>query len=554
MKQFANKSKFSPFNALLQLSGIRINEVHIKDPGIMIIAEIKSRSGFCPRCGKKSTSIHSLYYRSLQDLSIADKQVNIKLLVRKFFCRNKRCSQKIFSQQLTGRLDRYARRTSRAGQLLTRVSLETSARKSSWLSKLIRIPVSPSTCLRLVNNCVLPSAYQIPNIGIDDWAYRKGTSYGTILVDMDQGRVVDLLPGRDGKGVKKFLQSHKEIQLVCRDRSSAYSAAVNEVLPSARQVADRFHLVKNLSDSVYQLVKSEYTRLVKPLKSPSMQSDGRPATEPKTGDAPSKTTVQPTPAKGAPSDYRKELFAEVKSLIAQGLGFKTVSRRLKISRTTVRKYAALDVLPNKSVILKNDYSGYLPVIEQELGKGNSIKAIYKIIVTQGFKGSRSAFYEQFKNHPLINNLHKQASPAAEKLQDVSILSPRKIVRYLFFDDLDKIKNEKEKQQIGQLLDSNSLLASLREQILSFREILKNGTPGQLNKWMDKVTALNKKILNTLINGMKEDITAIDNAILTNWSSGKVEGNVNRLKNIKRQMYGRAGFELLRRKVVLSNTG
>lgn len=554
MKQFANKSKFSPFYALLQLPGITINEVLIKNPEILIMAEIRPKSAFCPRCKQKSNSIHSFYYRRLQDLSIADKQVNIKLVVRKFFCHNSRCSNKIFSQQLASGLDRYARRTSRANQQLTQMSLETSARKSSWFSRLIRIPVSPSTCLRLVHNCVLPPAGHIQNIGIDDWACRKGISYGTIFVDMDQGKVVDLLPGRDGNAVKKFLRSHKDIRLVCRDRSGAYSAAVNEVVPSASQVADRFHLVKNLSDSVYQLVKSEYTDLVRPLKTVTVQSDAGTTAEPKQGDISFQTDVNTQQEKGAPSAFRKELFSEVKSLIHQGVGFKTIARRLKISRNTVRKYATLDTLPNKSLMLKNDYLSYFPVIEQELGNGSSLKAIYKIIVDQGFQGSLTAFYEQFRDHPLRNTLQQQVSCQQERLQHVAVLSPKKISIYLSFDNLESIKNGKEKQQMQQLLHSNNFLSNLREQVLSFREILRNGTPRQFDEWMEKGTAMNKKALNTLINGMKRDIVAIYNAILTDWSSGKVEGHVNRLKNIKRQMYGRAGFELLKRKVILSNTG
>jgi hypothetical protein len=125
---------------------------------------------------------------------------------------------------------------------------------------------------------------------------------------------------------------------------------------------------------------------------------------------------------------------------------------------TVRKYAALDAPPNKSIMLKNEYLSYLPIIEREFGKGNNLKSIYKIIVTQGFKGSLSAFYEQFKNHPLRNDLQKQV-PSRERSQYVSVLSPRKIALYLSFDDLEKIKNEKEKQQIGQLLVSNSLLSN-----------------------------------------------------------------------------------------------
>lgn len=484
MKRFANKSKFSPFYALLQLPGIIINEVHIKDSEISIVAEIKSKSGFCPRCGKKSKSIHSFYYRNLQDLSIVEKQVNIKLAIRKFFCQNKRCSNKIFSQQLTSGLDRHARRTSRANQQLTQMSLETSARKSSWLSKLIRIPVSPSTCLRLANNCVLPSADQIPNIGIDDWAYRKGISYGTIFVDMDQGRVVDLLPGRDGNEVKNFLQSHKEIRSVCRDRSGAYSAAVNEVIPSASQVADRFHLVKNLSESVYQLVKSEYAGLVKSYKS-SLITAGDSAIIKKEKEISVKTRQKQLHVKGSPSDYRKTIFNEVKFLLEKGFGFKTISTRLKISRNTVRRYAGLNTLPNKSFMLRNDYLSYLPIIEREMQHGGTLKSTYQIIVNQGFTGSMSAFYEQFKNHPVQLKKREQILIRDNITQHISVLCPRKISIFLSFEDLSMIKNEKEKQQMKHILGTSNLLNCLRQQVLSFRNILKKGTPRIVKSMDDK---------------------------------------------------------------------
>ena len=139
---------------------------------------------------------------------------------------------------------------------------------------------------------------------------------------MDQGRVADILPGRDGNEVKSFLQSHKEIQTVCRDRSGAYSAAVNEVIPSASQVADRFHLIKNLSDSVYQLIKAEYAHLVRPLKSRAVQSDVESATETETRDVPSKTNESPTSIKGAPSDYRKNCLMKLNLLLIRGLVLK----------------------------------------------------------------------------------------------------------------------------------------------------------------------------------------------------------------------------------------
>nr|WP_281350304.1 transposase [Maribellus comscasis] len=225
---------------------------------------------------------------------------------------------------------------------------------------------------------------------MDDWAYRKGISYGTILVDMDKGKVIDLLSGRDGVEVKHFLEAHKEVEFVCRDRSSAYSAAVNEVLPKAEQIADRFHLVQNLSDVVYEVIRAEYPKFVQLLKKSETQ-----LTES------AKELHSPGPAeriKREPSAWRKQVFSDVKKMIREG-GYKTIARQLKMSRTTVRNYAALDSLAAKSVSLRNDYNNYLKHIEQGLSGEETLKAIYQSIISCGFKGSYSAFAAQFKDHP-----------------------------------------------------------------------------------------------------------------------------------------------------------
>ena len=159
MNRFANKSKFSPFYALLQHPGISINTVHIETSSIVINAQIKGKYCVCPLCGKKSHQVHSTYFRSLQDLSVFSKPVGIKLLIKKFKC-------------FKG-FDRYSRRTKRANEQITQMSLEMSARKGSWISKNIGLPVSSSICLRLAGKCDIPINNQIKHIGIDDWAYRK---------------------------------------------------------------------------------------------------------------------------------------------------------------------------------------------------------------------------------------------------------------------------------------------------------------------------------------------------------------------------------------------
>jgi len=153
--------------------------------------------------------------------------------------------------------------TYRAKSRVLNILKETSARKGSWISKTILTPVSPSTALRFIHAIPLSNVSEdIVHLGIDDWALRKGVSYGTILINMDSGRVIDILPERNGVSLKIWLKLHPNIKIVCRDRASAYAKAVSEIIPKAEQVADRFHLVKNLSDAVYETIRDEYTTIV----------------------------------------------------------------------------------------------------------------------------------------------------------------------------------------------------------------------------------------------------------------------------------------------------
>jgi len=229
--------------------------------------------------------------------------------VRKFYCRNPACATKIFSEQSGNEVVPYARNTLRTQRLLEKVLAETSSCKGAKLTKYLGISVSPSTALRILRAIPLENVGLITKLGIDDWAFRKGISYGTILVNMDTGKVVDILSGRDGKELKQWLRAHPEIESVCRDRSSAYAAAVREVIPAARQVADRFHLLRNLSDAVYEVIRSEplITTPMPAVKlTPERPSDG------------SKEEIAQR-GKGECSPQRKELFYKVKELREKGL-------------------------------------------------------------------------------------------------------------------------------------------------------------------------------------------------------------------------------------------
>src|SRR5690606_13975578 len=210
---------------------------------------------------KCSGCVRSHYVRTLADMPLAENTVHIKLKVRRFDCKNTACNKQIFSEIWDNFIEPYSRRTTRASEYLKKILIEISSNKGSYFSKLLNIPISNNTCLRIVKSMAMPTINKLDCIGIDDWAKRKGMNYGTIIVDAYTGRPIDILDSRDSSDVVKWLSRHKEIEYVTRDRATAYASAISKAIPDAKQIADRFHLVKNLSDAIQEEIRQEYSYL-----------------------------------------------------------------------------------------------------------------------------------------------------------------------------------------------------------------------------------------------------------------------------------------------------
>ncbi len=214
----------------------------------------KSVQGICPDCGQRSLSRHSNYMRKLLDLPWAGIPVKVNLSVNKYYCKNENCSRKVFTERLGENLKPYARRTSRLTAHLTRIGYALGGNAGSKLASFLGMPVGRSTILRIICNC--PNDFEVASpliLGIDDWAFKKGNTYGTILVDLEKRKPIDLLPDREVETVKKWLEAHPGIKIISRDRASCYSQAAKLGAPNAIQVADRWHLLKNLGEALNDL-------------------------------------------------------------------------------------------------------------------------------------------------------------------------------------------------------------------------------------------------------------------------------------------------------------
>ena len=548
------------------IPGVIFYDSVIDDDSILLSARLKAKTAKCSCCGKRSKSIHSSYMRKLTDLAAAGKSVKIILKVRKFRCRNTHCAQTVFSEQHPRLTQRYSRLTSRATDYLQQLLIEVSSRKGEYLSSLLLIKRSSSTCLRIVKSIEIPNYKELTTIGIDDWAYRKGKSYGTIIVNVINNRPIDLIKSRDKEEVASWLKKHNSILYVTRDRSSSYSNAIMSGVPKAAQIADRFHLVKNLGDHIAHEIRTEYKTIkndwLSHRKSFYKSEDNNNSLS--NGNNEDGQDSLCSKNRNNVSHRKQDLFNKIHKLKKLNYSQRAIGRALNINRNTVRYYFEMEELLPRTTTYYNNYGEFMNLIKECCDKGLNVKAIFMVLKEKGFKGKQTSFYQWFNNHfPEYQSKRKlsvllSSFPAAYDDTRFSGMSPNRLAIHLTNSEwgVSRETGECSKSHIlaEDIIESSILLKDMREAYSSFRNVLNNGDVLRLEQWLDKYKTTNIKRIRSFVNGLNHDLEAIKNAIKYAWSNGVVEGHVNRLKNKKREMYGRAGFELLRRKVILSKSG
>lgn len=240
----------------IYLPGCQIRSVAVDKLQLMVQAQAVTGESYCPDCHQKSTRVHSYRERRLRDLPVNCYSVQLKLRVRRFRCTNANCLRQTWTETIPEILERYARRTQRLTQSLWHIVYALGGKPGNRLAIQLRMPTSRDTLLRILR--AGPHTQLAPPriIGIDDWAKRKGQRYGTIIVDLERRCVIDLLPDREPQTVAAWLAQHTSIEIVARDRSAQYAQGIRQGAPQAVQVADRWHLLKNLWDVVERCLSS----------------------------------------------------------------------------------------------------------------------------------------------------------------------------------------------------------------------------------------------------------------------------------------------------------
>lgn len=508
--------------------------------GVALVARTVTREAVCPGCGAVSGRVHGVYRRRLADLAVAGRKVVVDLLVRRFLCPASACGRRTFVEQVDGLTERFARRTPPLRRTLEKIALALAGRPAARLTKHLSVPTSANSLLRLIRRLPDKQADAAPRVlGVDDFALKRGHVYGTIILDMETGGRVDVLPDRTAGTLTEWLRAHPGAEIVCRDRASAYAEAVRTACPDAVQVADRFHLWKNLCEAVEKCVAAHRSCLTELTETASPE-----ATAMQEPEAAGRGLLEP--AEGLRVIQRHERHAAVHALYDKGIQIQVIAETLGLDRKTVRRYAHAATPDDASLATGSRSYGqihaYAFYLHRRWNEGCTDAArLHVEIVELGYRGSKRTV----RRH--LQEIRAGGKPAPDKPRELTV---RKAT-WLITAHPDKI-NESNALKLKQLLARCPELEAVTDCVRAFAHMMTERRGNDLDKWLTGAENTGLKPLRSLARGLRQDFDAVTAGLTLEWNSGRVEGNVNRVKRIKRDGYGRAGFDLLRRQILLAD--
>jgi transposase len=517
----------------------------------------------CPLCSYDTPRVHSRYTRRLDDLPCLGRCVRLQFAVRRFVCPQLDCPRRIFAERLPGFAAPWARTTDRLGQTQADIGSSLGGEAGSRLAARLAMTTSPDTLLRRVKRLKNEPAPPPRVVGIDDWAWRKGQNYGTIVVDLERGDVIDLLPDRDAETAAAWLKDHPGIEVVSRDRAAAYAQAATEGASQAEQVADRWHLLKNLREAVERVLQRHSAVVDTALKvteTPTEPAQVAAVPEPGAATSPVESSSPPLPseplaesprlqAEQSKRQKRIDRFEQVHELHRRGHSAARIARELGLSRRSVFRYLRRKTCPAWGLrgSRRSRLDGYREWIDARIAEGfTNVAELHRRLTELGFKGSYGSVYKLVTKRLAAAGKRRDRLNAAEP----PVPAPPS-ARQLSFQWIRRAEKRKpaEQARLDAIRALSDELAAALDLADGFADLIRKRSRETLGEWLARGEASSDPDLRRFAEGIRRDESAVNAAITTRWSNGPVEGHVNRLKTIKRQMYGRAGFVLLRARVL-----
>lgn len=511
---------------------------------VTVEAELRSSWATCPDCGSPSRRLHSRYPRVLRDLPWQGRPATIRVLARRFHCLATTCARKTFAEPLGAVAPVSARRTTRLGELQRHVGLALGGEAAARLALRLAIPTSPDTLLRMVArpvNIATPRP-ETRVLGVDDWAWRRGHRYGTILVDLERNVVLDLLGDRQAETLANWLRQRPGIEIVARDRAGAYADGIRQGAPNAVQVADRWHLLRNLGDAVRAVVDrhhGEIGRAARQFQAQSIEPEPNPAPPPPDASMPTLTASQRRSQDV--QGRRHARYQQAAQLRTAGASISRIAAVVGTERKTIRGWLRAGGAPSwrkppRASIL-TPHHGYLE--ERWAGGCHNAALLWRELVTRGFRGRSGVVRKWAEDRRARTACRAHPIPVHEACP-----SGRHLARLLLADT--GATSNADQSFVAHLLEQIPRLADAVVVAKRLHGLLRKTSSDSLLEILD---AAADTPLKELASSLRRDRLAIQAALDLPWTTSPVEGQVNRLKMLKRTMYGRAGFQLLRERVL-----
>ena len=546
-------SRFLPDRTTLSLEAWHVDDAAAE---ITLFVTTTARSVSCPLCHVHTSRVHSRYRRTLADLPWGAYAVHLQLRVRKFFCDNAACPRRIFTERLPTIASPWARRTLRLAQHLSAFGLALGGQAGARLAARFQWRTSPDTLLRLVHMAPAPAASAPQIIGVDEWAWRRGRRYGTILVNLADHRIIDLLPERSAAAVALWLIQHPTVTVVCRDRSALYADGIRRGAPDAVQVVDRFHLVNNLREVLEALLLNHRSALqaAAVCTGQALTPPGRavPVTALYQGRRPCAQTRQQRLETEQQQRHAAWVttYNAIHMLHAQGTSVAAIARQLGISRPTVYAYLRRVTPPARRHLQRSGQvvKPYMPYLLRRWREGcTDSMQLWREIRALGYTHSArtvSRFITVLRRASAAGLAPEvQASPYACRRGP----SARRVSFALVCPAAQR--SDDAQLYINQLCQVEARIAQANALSQAFLALVRERRGEDLETWMAEAANSGLEEFIRFARGLHEDREAIKAGLSLVWSNGPVEGHINRLKMLKRQSYGRAGFALLRQRVM-----
>ena len=507
--------------------------------------------GHCPVCRFPTRRIHRHDRRTRADLPWAHIRVVLQRGVRKFFCANGRCLRRIFTARLPTVAAPWARRTLRLAQRLVALGVALGGAAGVHLGHQWALVGSRNTLLRVLRRLPVPSLPTPTVLGVDDFALRKRQTYGTVLIDLERRQPVALLPDRTADTVAQWLRAHPGVEVIARERSTAYAEGARQGAPTAPQVADRFHLLQNLREALDQVcimhghVLDAVNETMR--QQPVSRPDGAIAVP-----VPSHALPLPAQQRAAQRQaHRQALHTQVWTLHRQGWTAPAIAQQVGRSLRTVQRDLRLATCAGRtrrSDLGDSVLNPYKPYLLERWNAGcYTAMRLFRALQQRGYSGSDGRVAAYARRLRQAQGLAPGQRRPRQSLPHVAEpvcqpLTPRR-ASWLALRRETKC-TEAEAQQLTQLRAQQGELPEAIALAQECAALVRQQHPEALDPWRKRAMTSPLEALQRFATGLSEDYAAVKAGVTLPWSSRPVEGHIHRRKMLKRQMFGRARLDLL----------